>query len=86
MKRVLSLLLLFFLLGALAQEQAYCHLTYSHSQVGYVTEFPKNAMIQDADSGFLSSKATFTLSRIFDNKNMLYRVVEPQGTKWVKYW
>jgi len=66
------------------ENPAYAHLTYS--QVGYDTGFPKNAMFQDTASGILSSKATFTVRRIADNKKMVSGKVEAPREKWGKFW
>ena len=65
-------------------EKAYSHLTYS--QVGYDTECPKNAMLRDTASDFVSSKANFILRRLADGKKMLSGKVEAPGEKWGKYW
>lgn len=85
MKNITFVFLLVLSINVFAQE-TYDYTLLTYSQVGYNISLPKNAMVQNIDSTFLSTKAFFTLRRVSDDRKMLSGKIEAIGQKWNKYW
>lgn len=67
-------------------QDTYDYTLITYSQVGYDVSLPKNAMVQNIDSAFLSSESFFILKRVSDDKKLLSGNIESQGKKWGKFW
>ncbi|SIS73679.1 Glycosyl hydrolase family 9 [Zobellia uliginosa] len=85
MKYILSLLFLLISIFGFSQKP-YDYTLLTYSQVGYDSHMPKNAMIQNTDSTFLSADATFILKRASDHKKVLKGKIGKSTKKWNKFW
>ncbi|WP_157972980.1 cellulase N-terminal Ig-like domain-containing protein [Aureibaculum luteum] len=85
MKKLIITFLLTMSINVFSQKP-YDYTLLTYSQVGYDILMPKNAMVQNTDSTFLSTDATFTLRRISDNKKVLKGKVLKMEKKWGKFW